>query len=69
MVFTGVLKPTELYSSVEWNVIFLLAGVIPLGIALQQTGAAALLGDAVASTATFLPVIGVLWVSTLRPAC
>ena len=62
MIFTGVLKPTELYSSVEWNVIFLLAGVIPLGIALQQTGAAALLGDAVASTATFLPAIGVLWV-------
>ncbi|WP_227377455.1 SLC13 family permease [Haladaptatus halobius] len=62
MVFTGVLKPTELYSSVEWNVIFLLAGVIPLGIALQQTGAAALLGKVVASTATFLPAIGVLWV-------
>ncbi|WP_372911739.1 SLC13 family permease [Salinigranum sp.] len=62
MIFTGVLKPTELYSSVEWNVIFLLAGVIPLGIALQQTGAAALLGDAVASTGEFLPVIGVLWV-------
>ncbi len=62
MVFTGVLKPTELYSSVEWNVIFLLAGVIPLGIALQQTGAAALLGDAVASTAVFLPAVGVLWV-------
>ncbi|WP_435362178.1 SLC13 family permease [Haloarchaeobius sp. DFWS5] len=62
MVLTGVLKPTELYSSVEWNVIFLLAGVIPLGIALQQTGAAALLGDAVASTAAFLPAIGVLWV-------
>ncbi|MFC7021080.1 MULTISPECIES: SLC13 family permease [Haloarcula] len=62
MIFTGVLKPTELYSSVEWNVIFLLAGVIPLGIALQQTGAAALLGDAVAATSVFLPPLGVLWV-------
>lgn len=62
MIFTGVLKPTELYSSVEWNVIFLLAGVIPLGIALQQTEAAALLGDAVAATSLFLPPIGVLWV-------
>ncbi len=62
MILTGVLKPNELYKSVEWNVIFLLAGVIPLGVALQQTGAAALLGDAVASTATFLPAIGVLWV-------
>ncbi len=62
MILSGVLKPNELYKSVEWNVIFLLAGVIPLGIALQQTGAAALLGNAVASTATFLPAIGVLWV-------
>ncbi|WP_101296738.1 SLC13 family permease [Halegenticoccus soli] len=62
MILTGVLKPNELYKSVEWNVIFLLAGVIPLGISLQQTGAAALLGSAVASTATVLPVLGVLWV-------
>ncbi|ESP88300.1 SLC13 family permease [Candidatus Halobonum tyrrellensis] len=62
MILTGVLKPNELYTSVEWNVIFLLAGVIPLGTALQQTGAAALLGAAVASTATVLPVLGVLWV-------
>jgi len=62
MVLTGVLEPTELYSSVDWNVIFLLAGVIPLGIALQQTGAASLIGGAVASTATILPAIGVLWV-------
>ncbi|GGM66954.1 SLC13 family permease [Halarchaeum rubridurum] len=62
MILTGVLKPNELYSSVEWNVIFLLAGVIPLGTALQQTGAAAVLGDTVATTATVLPAIGVLWV-------
>ncbi|MFC7201207.1 SLC13 family permease [Halospeciosus flavus] len=62
MVFTGVLKPNEIYDSVDWNVIFLLAGVIPLGIALEQTGAAELIGNTVASTADFLPVIGVLWV-------
>ncbi len=62
MILTGVLRPNELYRSVEWNVIFLLAGVIPLGLALQQTGAAELLGNLVASTGTFLPAIGVLWV-------
>jgi len=50
------------YDSVDWNVIFLLAGVIPLGIALEQTGAAALLGSLVASTGTVLPAVGVLWV-------
>jgi di/tricarboxylate transporter len=62
MVGTGVLHPSEVYESVDWNVIFLLAGVIPLGIALEQTGAAELLGTAVASTATVLPALGVLWV-------
>jgi di/tricarboxylate transporter len=61
MVLAGVLKANELYESVDWNVIFLLAGVIPLGIALEQTGAAMLLGNLVAASADFLPVILVLW--------
>ncbi|WP_269782549.1 SLC13 family permease [Halobacterium wangiae] len=62
MVALGVLRPSEVYESVDWNVIFLLAGVIPLGIALEQTGAAALLGSLVAATGTVLPAVGVLWV-------
>jgi di/tricarboxylate transporter len=62
MVLTGVIRPQELYESVDWQVIFLLAGVIPLGIALEQSGAAALIGSLVAETATVLPPIGVLWV-------
>ncbi|MFC6836784.1 SLC13 family permease [Halomarina ordinaria] len=62
MVATGVIRPTELYDSIEWNVIFLLAGVIPLGLALQQTGGADLLGALVASTAGTLPPLAVLWV-------
>ena len=62
MVATGVLAPTELYDAVEWDVIFLLAGVIPLGIALEQTGGADVLGALVAATGTVLPAVGVLWV-------
>lgn len=62
MVVTGVIKPGEIYEGVDWSVIFLLAGVIPLGIALEQSGAAAFLGALVAATAGFLPLIGVLWV-------
>jgi di/tricarboxylate transporter len=38
MVLTGCLRPTEVYESVQWDVIFLLAGVIPFGTALQHTG-------------------------------
>ncbi|WP_256562695.1 SLC13 family permease [Halomarina pelagica] len=62
MVVTGVIKPGEIYEGVDWSVIFLLAGVIPLGIALEQTGAATFLGSLVALSGQFLPVIGVLWV-------
>jgi di/tricarboxylate transporter len=40
MVATGCIRPTELYDSVDWSVIFLLAGLIPLGIAMEGTGAA-----------------------------
>jgi di/tricarboxylate transporter len=62
MVATGVLAPTELYDAVEWDVIFLLAGVIPLGMALEQTGGADVLGSLVAASSAVLPAIGVLWV-------
>ncbi|WP_049928071.1 SLC13 family permease [Halopiger goleimassiliensis] len=61
MVVTGVLRPNELYDAVEWDVIFLLAGVIPLGIALEGSGAAAYLASLVVSTGGVLPTIVVLW--------
>ncbi|WP_134669001.1 SLC13 family permease [Halorussus marinus] len=60
MVVTGVLKPPEVYDAVEWDVIFLLAGVIPLGIALEKTGGADLLADLVVASADVLPAIAVL---------
>lgn len=39
MVATGCLKPGEIYGAVRWDVIFLLAGLIPLGIAMEKSGA------------------------------
>ena len=39
MVVTGCLKPGELYQAVRWDVIFLLACLIPLGTAMQNSGA------------------------------
>ena len=38
MVLTGCLKPGEVYQSVRWDIIFLLAGLIPLGIAMDKSG-------------------------------
>ena len=38
MVTTGCLKPGEVYQAVRWDIIFLLAGLIPLGIAMDKSG-------------------------------
>lgn len=47
MVLTRVLSIQEAYQSIEWKVVFLLAGLIPLGIAMQKTGTAAFLAEKV----------------------
>jgi di/tricarboxylate transporter len=40
MVLTQCINLQEAYDAIDWFVIFLLAGVIPLGIAMQNTGTA-----------------------------
>jgi di/tricarboxylate transporter len=43
MVVSGCLTMDEAYLAIEWKAIFLIAGMLSLGTALQQTGAAAFL--------------------------
>lgn len=43
MIITGVLSIDEAYRAVDWMTVFLLAGLIPLGIAFEKTGTAALI--------------------------
>lgn len=45
MVIMGCLRPEEAYDAVNWQVVLLLAGVLSLGVALQQTGGADLMAD------------------------
>jgi di/tricarboxylate transporter len=40
MFVTGCIKPDEAYEQMDWMVIVLLGTMIPLGLAMQQTGAA-----------------------------
>jgi len=66
MILTRVLTVDEAYQSVDWRTIFLLAGLIPLGIATEKTGAAAWIAHSVlsligtVSPIVLLSVIGVL---------
>jgi di/tricarboxylate transporter len=50
MVLSGCITLEEAYQAIEWKVIFLLAGVLTLGVALEKTGGAQLLSDAMLST-------------------
>lgn len=49
MIITGCLKPGEIYGAVRWDVIFLLAGLIPLGTAMENSGTTAWLAENLAS--------------------
>jgi len=67
MVATGCLRPGEVYDAVDWNVIFLLAGLIPLGVAMTETGAAAFLAGHVVGLAggfDLLVLLGVFYLLT-----
>ena len=45
MVLSGVLSMDRAYRAIDWKTIFLIAGMLPLGLAISKTGAAANLAD------------------------
>ncbi len=47
MVLTGCLNMEQAYRAIDWRAIFLIAGMLPLGTAMQDTGAASFLADQV----------------------
>jgi len=47
MVLCGCLTMEEAYRQIEWKAVFLIAGLLPLGIALDNTGTAKLIAEGV----------------------
>ena len=67
MVLTGCLTMEQAYRAIDWRAIFLIAGMLPLGTAMQDTGAASYLADQVMlllGDAGPWPVIAGLYVLT-----
>ena len=50
-LFAGALTMSEAYRAIEWRAIFLVAAVLPVGVAMERTGAAALLASTVVDVA------------------
>jgi di/tricarboxylate transporter len=50
MVLVGILTTQQAYASISWKTIFLVAGMLPMGIALAKTPAAAIMGSWVVTT-------------------
>ena len=50
MVITGCLTMEEAHRYIEWKAVFLIAGMLPLGTALEKTGAARILAEGVIGT-------------------
>jgi len=66
MILSNVLSVDEAYESVDWMTVFLLGGLIPLGLAFQKTGAAEFIANTIMTaigsvpTIVFLLVVGLL---------
>jgi di/tricarboxylate transporter len=66
MIITRVLTIDEAYRSVDWMTVFLLAGLIPLGMAFEKTGTAAFIAEKILgvlgspSPIVLLAAVGVL---------
>jgi di/tricarboxylate transporter len=56
MVLTGVLKMEEAYEAVSWKTVFLLASLIPLGLAVETSGTAKWIADVTLTVVGHMPV-------------
>ncbi|CAN5681432.1 SLC13 family permease [soil metagenome] len=68
MVLLGCLTMEESYTAIDWKIIFLLAGILSLGVALDTSGAAALIAsNVVSSVGSFgnIALVSVFYVMTV----
>ncbi len=56
MILSGVLKIDEAYQAVSWKTVFLLASLIPLGLAVEQTGTAKWIAEQTLTVVGDMPI-------------
>jgi di/tricarboxylate transporter len=60
MFVTGCITPEGAYEEIDWMVLVLLGSIIPLGIAMQNTGTAAFIAETMLRFTTPLGLLGML---------
>ena len=60
MVFTGCVRMREIYEELDWMVVFIMAGLIPLGLAMGSTGAVTWLATGVVDATSALGETGII---------
>ncbi|KPQ40589.1 MAG: SLC13 family permease [Phormidium sp.] len=60
LILTKCLRPGEIYGAIRWDIIFLLAGLIPLGIAMRNSGTTAWIAEHLVAIGGHLPGYWVL---------
>lgn len=60
MIFSGVIHIDDAYDAVSWKTVFLLAGLIPLGMAVESTGTSDWIGGYILKIFDGLPEWGLL---------
>ncbi|MCA9471833.1 MAG: SLC13 family permease [Nitrospirales bacterium] len=60
MVMMNMVPPRDIYDSVDWPVIVLIGAMIPIGNALEVSGATAIIAESLVSVTTGLPPVAIL---------
>ncbi|WP_436924828.1 SLC13 family permease [Halosimplex amylolyticum] len=67
LVATGTITANQAYDAINWSVVFLLAGLLPLGVAMQATGGADAIATALVGAGEAIPpvvLLGLLYLLT-----
>lgn len=59
MVLTGVINKSDFFSSIDWEVYFLLSGLIPMGMAIEKSGTASYIAAKILNLSNVLPAISI----------
>lgn len=60
LILLGCITLEEAYEAVDWKIIFLLAGILSLGVALEKSGAAAIISSQIVSSVGTLGLVALV---------